>query len=93
MSRIGNNKRGKPTTKDREKIQFETGVPILDEFLKLVWQHGVSAVADETGICSSTIGGWVEGRTVPPLVKAQKVLNTIGYELVIFEIDEPFEEE
>lgn len=90
---MGECKRGNPTAEERESRRFNTGTPILDEFLKLIWQHGIAFVSEETGICRSTIDKWISGDTVPSLAKAQKVLNAIDHEFVIFEIDEPFEEE
>ena len=60
--------------------------------MKLIWQSGVSFVSEESEISKRTVESWVNGISKPSLVNAQKALNAIGYELLIFEMDEPFEE-
>ncbi len=91
MSRIGNNTQGYPSAKKRKQVKFNTGMPILDEFYKLIWQYGILKLSDETGIAEITIHSWIQGYSFPQLRKMQQILDHLGYELLIFEKDEPFE--
>lgn len=92
MSRIGSNTRGCPTKEKRKQIEFKTRMPFLNEFYKLIWQYGVLKLSDETGICDITIRHWLQGCSLPQLSKVHQILDHLGYELLIFEKDEPFEE-
>lgn len=72
------------------KKRPKTGIKILDEFLSIVRENGPSFIAAESGLCETSIWNWTVGKSAPTLINAQKALNAVGYELVIFEIDEPF---
>ena len=93
MSKIGSNARGYPSTERREQVKFETGILFLDEFYKLIWQYGILKLSNETGIGINTIRNWVQGYGIPHFMKVQQILDHLGYELLIFEKDEPFEQE
>lgn len=90
MSKIGTNKTGRPTKKKRAQITFNTGIHILDEFYKMIWQHGLQKIADETNVSESTLRSWMRGDSVPSIKKAQQILDLLGFELLIFEKDESF---
>ncbi|MBQ7800303.1 MAG: hypothetical protein IJ370_07395 [Oscillospiraceae bacterium] len=75
------------------KSRPKTGIPILDEFLSIIRENGPRFVAAESGLREVSIWNWTTGKSAPTLLSAQKALNAMGYELVIFEMDEPFEEE
>lgn len=91
MSKIGNNTQGRPSEKKRNKIKFKTGIPVLDEFYMLIWQHGTLNLSKETGITEGTLCQWMIGRSLPNIKKVCQILDHLGYELLIFEKDEPFE--
>ena len=74
------------------KKRPKTGNRILDEFLSIIREIGPRFVAEESGIHENSIWNWTVGKSAPTLINAQRALNAIGYELVIFEKDEPFEE-
>ena len=93
MSRIGNNLPGRPSEKKRNMIKFKTGIPVIDEFYKLVWQYGMLNISKEIGICKGTLRDWMSGRRFPNIKKVCQILDHLGYELLIFEKDEPFEQE
>ena len=47
----------------------------------------VPTVARKAGISNTTIQHWITGGNIPPVDKAEKVLNAMGYEIQIVPIE------
>lgn len=47
-------------------------------------QHmSIKTLSELSGVCARTIGNWEYGGVIPPIDKFNKVLNALGYELII----------
>lgn len=53
----------------------------------------VPAIGHKVGISSTTIQSWITGGHMPPIDKAEKVLNALGYEIEIKQTKEVVESE
>ena len=59
---------------------------ILDEFKAEIKKFGIKKVARLSGVSEWTIGQWLYQGRSPTLVNAQKVLNAMGLEFLIFDM-------
>tara|TARA_R100001086_G_scaffold175184_1_gene96427 strand:- start:320 stop:541 length:222 start_codon:yes stop_codon:yes gene_type:complete len=62
--------------------------PAIHQFAKIIDENNISipALADKSGVDYSTIHTWFR-KNSPTLINFESVLQAIGYELVIREID------
>ncbi|WP_251183383.1 helix-turn-helix domain-containing protein [Anaerocaecibacter muris] len=58
---------------------------ILDELLKEIRRRGAYEVSRTSGIPKTTIESWLYGKAIPSLVKAARVADAMGLELLLFE--------
>lgn len=58
---------------------------ILDELLKEIRRRGAYEVSRISGIPKTTIESWLYGKAIPSLVKAARVADAMGLELLLFE--------
>ena len=60
---------------------------ILDEFIEEIKKFGVSNAATLSGVSQPALWKWIEGKTIPTLVNAQKVANAMGLEFLLFDME------
>ena len=60
---------------------------ILDEFIEEIKKFGVSNAAMLSGVSQPALWKWIEGKTIPTLVNAQKVANAMGLEFLLFDME------
>lgn len=52
----------------------------------------IPSLGRKVGIKSTTIQGWITGGHIPPIDKAEKVLNAMGYEIQIVPLEKEQDE-
>lgn len=58
---------------------------ILDELLKEIRLRGSLEVSRKSGIAKNTIESYLYGKAIPSLVKAEKLADAMGLELLMFD--------
>ena len=58
---------------------------IHDDILQTIRrsEKSINRISKESGVSRSTIGDWLNKRSLPTVFNAEAVLNTIGYTLIL----------
>ncbi len=58
---------------------------VKKKFIDLIIKKGIKETSDLSGVSQSTIEKWVYGKATPTIDLAEKVLDALGQEMLIFD--------